>query len=155
MKAEVKEWWVEALDSGEYEKTVFALHRSDGTFCSLGVLGDLYLKHGGDGEWTAETEDIDWQDDDGVLGLRIVSQRDADVIHTTGLPYGVLKWADMTDVDCQQIVELNDGRLVSAPVTMPMPGALGQMGGQISMLRAVREDAKTFPEIAVWIKEHL
>ncbi|QGT54331.1 hypothetical protein b3_0087 [Synechococcus phage B3] len=49
MKQEIKEKWVAALRSGEYQQTTGCLRSSEG-FCCLGVLTDLYLKEH-DEEW--------------------------------------------------------------------------------------------------------
>lgn len=49
MKETIKQQWVTALRSNEYEQTVHSLHTSEG-FCCLGVLCDLYVKETGD-EW--------------------------------------------------------------------------------------------------------
>lgn len=43
MNSEVKQKWVEALRSGEYEQGRDFLNKG-GKFCCLGVLTDLYLK---------------------------------------------------------------------------------------------------------------
>lgn len=43
MKAEIKELWVAALESGEYTQNKGCL-RKEGSFCCLGVLSDLYAK---------------------------------------------------------------------------------------------------------------
>lgn len=45
MNPEIKEQWVAALRSGEYEQGAEYLHRDD-TFCCLGVLCDLAVKAG-------------------------------------------------------------------------------------------------------------
>jgi hypothetical protein len=47
MHPEIKELWVEALNSGGYDQTQMSLRYKEG-FCCLGVLCDLYLKHSGD-----------------------------------------------------------------------------------------------------------
>lgn len=51
MKKKIKEQWIEALRSGEYQQTAGCLHSENG-FCCLGVLTDLYLKEF-DEDWTA------------------------------------------------------------------------------------------------------
>jgi len=48
-KAQTKRWikWVEALESGEYKRTSYRLHREDGTMCCLGVAYNEFF----DGDW--------------------------------------------------------------------------------------------------------
>ncbi|QGT54329.1 hypothetical protein b3_0085 [Synechococcus phage B3] len=53
MKQEIKEKWVAALRSGEYQQTTGNLRDEKG-FCCLGVLTDLYLKENGV-EWVSES----------------------------------------------------------------------------------------------------
>jgi hypothetical protein len=50
MKSEIKELWIDALISGEYEKGTGAL-REDDTFCCLGVLCDLHRKQSVGAKW--------------------------------------------------------------------------------------------------------
>lgn len=40
-KAEVKERWISALRSGDYQQAFGALHNRDGAMCCLGVLCDV------------------------------------------------------------------------------------------------------------------
>lgn len=48
-KKEIREMWFEALESGNYKQGISRLNRTDTdqskTFCCLGVLGDLCIKH--------------------------------------------------------------------------------------------------------------
>ena len=50
MNPQIKQKWVDALRSGEYQQTQRYLHKKDG-FCCLGVLCDLYGKEN-NVEWT-------------------------------------------------------------------------------------------------------
>jgi len=43
MNPQIKQKWVDALRSGEYQQTKGRLHDENG-FCCLGVLCDLYIK---------------------------------------------------------------------------------------------------------------
>lgn len=56
MNQAIKEKWVNALKSGEYEQGTDFLNK-DGEFCCLGVLCDLYNKETG-----IEWEDAKWED---------------------------------------------------------------------------------------------
>lgn len=51
MNPVVKELWVKGLRSGEYEQGKNQLRDSNGKFCCLGVLCDLYTKETGRGNW--------------------------------------------------------------------------------------------------------
>ena len=62
MDESVKQEWIEALRSGDYEQSRHALRRTNGTdrFCCLGVLCDLYQDTTGKGEWQeSSVEEID------------------------------------------------------------------------------------------------
>jgi hypothetical protein len=50
MKTEIAEKWINALKSGKYSQCENKLKASDGGFCCLGVLTDLYLKEKGE-DW--------------------------------------------------------------------------------------------------------
>jgi hypothetical protein len=50
MNQEIKEKWIAALRSGEYNQTTGKLKTSSG-YCCAGVLCDLYRKETGNGEW--------------------------------------------------------------------------------------------------------
>lgn len=58
MNADVKELWINALRSGEYEQGEGALRvrLDDGSygFCCLGVLCDIYREETGEGEWSLD-----------------------------------------------------------------------------------------------------
>lgn len=47
MNPEIKEKWLEALRSGDYQQGTGRLKTIDGKFCCLGVLCDLYAKERG------------------------------------------------------------------------------------------------------------
>lgn len=81
MKAEIKERWVKALRSGQYNQGRHALKTPGDTYCCLGVLCEL-AKEDGIGDW------------DGRRSF-VVSERD----YSSGsLPLGVQEWAE-TDLD--------------------------------------------------------
>lgn len=50
MNPEVKEKWINALCSGQYEQAVGALTIDEG-YCCLGVLCDLHQQETGSGKW--------------------------------------------------------------------------------------------------------
>ena len=56
MKTEIRDLWVEALRSGEYEQGRSALRPEKGRFCCLGVLCDLHSLANKAGEgWSGES----------------------------------------------------------------------------------------------------
>lgn len=56
MKPDIKRLWVEALRSGDYMQAVGRLRYGD-EYCCLGVLSDVYRKHGGFDHGLSEGED--------------------------------------------------------------------------------------------------
>jgi hypothetical protein len=80
MKPEIKEKWIAALKSGEYQKGVDSLRQQvgEGEFrhCCLGVLCELHMKETGEGQWS----------ENNVYGTTTGSERD-------WLPTAVQKWA--------------------------------------------------------------
>lgn len=47
MNKEIKQKWVKALRSGKYKQTRSKLKSTNGRFCCLGVLCDIYAKENG------------------------------------------------------------------------------------------------------------
>lgn len=125
MKEDIKERWITALDSGEYEQARGALHRAGRFFCALGVLGDLYVKETGKGEWCTPDDVVTHERGWYLLGhyLRVGSAAGSYV----SLPWEVLLWAGLPVTKAKRVVEWNDGP----------------------------EEPRTFSEIAVLVKENL
>lgn len=121
MKEEIKQKWVDALRSGQYEKGKWYLtRRNEGkeTFCVLGVLCDLAIKDGvelpviyGDGndneaQWTEfRIYQSMWNEEEGEY----------DDPNYTDLPNEVLRWAGLDEnpivvygEDLATLTELND-----------------------------------------------
>jgi len=88
MDQRVKELWLKALRSDEYEQTTGKLRIADTTsigYCCLGVLCDLYQKDTGRGEW--EQQGIEgWFVDEDEFGK---VQDNVELIST------VAKWAGL------------------------------------------------------------
>ena len=76
MKLEIKQKWVAALRSGEYEQTEGVLRNGNG-YCCLGVLCDIYSKETG----------VEWED----MGFGGFAVHGADSV----LPFEVRQWADL------------------------------------------------------------
>ena len=80
MNSQIKERWVRALRSGQYEQTKGILHNNQG-YCCLGVLCDLYAKEH-DVEWQEPHEDNSFYTMNGCGST---------------LPDVVVEWADVED----------------------------------------------------------
>jgi hypothetical protein len=78
MNPQIKQKWLNALRSGEYQQTQERLRKEDG-FCCLGVLCDLYIKE----------NNVEWQHNevDGYLYEK----------NSTVLPLSVIEWAGVED----------------------------------------------------------
>jgi hypothetical protein len=97
MKTEIKEKWVNALRSGEYEQGQGVLRSSD-KFCCLGVLCDLYLN---------EVLDPDsyWQTDEfgKTWFTSFDRERGEDYDVEEFLPDVVIEWSELTNSDPEVI----------------------------------------------------
>ena len=93
MNQEIKKRWVDALRSGKYKQCTGALHKTDGGFCVLGVLCDLYDSN----LWTqAPCNDIYY---------------DFSKWGHSYLPKKVIQWADIGSiVYCGPQVDFNDSK---------------------------------------------
>lgn len=100
MNEEVKQKWLEALRSGEYEQGKEMLRRHDDKFCCLGVLTDLYVKDNAT-EWQVN-DNGDWYvGDDG---------------ETQFLAFEVQEWADLhTSAGAYEDGELIEDNDVGTP----------------------------------------
>jgi hypothetical protein len=76
MNPQIKQKWLNALRSGEYQQTQERLRKEDG-FCCLGVLCDLYGKE----------NNVEWQHNevDGYFYEK----------NSAVLPLSVMEWADV------------------------------------------------------------
>jgi hypothetical protein len=78
MNPQIKQKWVDALRSGEYQQTQKRLRTEDG-FCCLGVLCDLYGKE----------NNVEWQHNE-VVGYFYEN-------HSFSLPSSVVEWSGVED----------------------------------------------------------
>lgn len=69
MNQEIKEMWVAALRSGEYEQGRRQLCSIDGKMCCLGVLSDLYIKITGQAKWADDGTTFLWDNGEEKLVL--------------------------------------------------------------------------------------
>ena len=99
MNEQVKQKWLSALRSGDYQQTQLKLHTDDG-FCCLGVLCDLYGKE----------HNVEWD---------LVEDEDHSYYmfqdHPATLPLSVVEWVGVEssnpyidDSRSLTLVELND-----------------------------------------------
>ena len=72
MNPQVKEKWLNALRSGDYQQTQSCLRKEDG-FCCLGVLCDLYGKEH-NVEWNLGDDGTyyEFQDNESILPLSVI-----------------------------------------------------------------------------------
>ena len=82
MNPTVKQKWLTALRSGEYEQAQHELHTHDHHFCCLGVLCDLY----------ATEHNVPWQLREDFSGYLILANKDI-------LPAEVADWAELRDIN--------------------------------------------------------
>jgi hypothetical protein len=76
MNPQIKQKWVSALRSGEYQQTQRLLHYENG-FCCLGVLCDLYLKE----------NQLEWEPSTHSNNVYVFQNNGAD------LPFSVIEWS--------------------------------------------------------------
>ena len=77
MNPQIKQKWVSALRSGEYQQTKGFLRKEDG-FCCLGVLCDLYGKE----------NNVKWEIEDNIYKYEK---------YVTNLPPSVVEWSGIAD----------------------------------------------------------
>ena len=98
MKEEIKNKWVAALRSGDYEQTKHTLKDKKG-FCCLGVLCDLYSPN----QWES------FSDENNCYNYRFSA---VDIIGEL-LPSGIMEWSGMKSDDgkrggYQRLSSIND-----------------------------------------------
>jgi len=94
MNPQVKQKWIDALRSGEYEQAKFTLKCEYG-YCCLGVLTDLYIQEN-DLEWVYDNKSNNYEFD-GNEG---------------SLCNYVIKWSDFPDGKVEEeLIKMNDTTL--------------------------------------------
>lgn len=106
MKPEIKEQWLQALRSGQYQQATKQL-RYHNNFCCLGVLCDLHSKETGEKNWRTVTVGHKTHDPDLMYSSMVY-------INMEGiLPDEVIKWSGLRDPDPTinkvPLSKLNDG----------------------------------------------
>lgn len=98
----VKPLWLNALRSDEFTQGAGVLHSNDDTYCCLGVLCELYMRH--------SEENIDWRYDNHRAQYYLFGEEEL-------LPVKVMEWAgiednsgtiNLSDMTYTTLAELND-----------------------------------------------
>ena len=132
MRQEIKDLWIEALESGKYEKGKGTLRGADDSYCCLGVLCDIYRTRRRKGSWKTDTYGQFYFE---VSGVNKDYRFDDNYRSDVNLPSKVATWAGLTLHD--PIVDLEE---YDEPVC-------------ISWVND--EEAETFEPIVKLIKEQL
>lgn len=106
MDAAIKQEWVTALRSGEYEQGNTVLRSHDNKFCCLGVLCDIYGKHKG----------VTWSDNPDYhryLFLERITLLPQEVIEWSGVSeFGLVKGFNERDAELSiTLTNLNDNNM--------------------------------------------
>jgi hypothetical protein len=109
MNHQVKQLWLEALRSGEYEQGTVVL-KSKNAFCCLGVLCDIHRKVTSNGQWRPVSGHSFYAYDTGGIGCHLPPR---DVVSWAELdadnPYvGVGQISCINDVDRLSFLEIAD-----------------------------------------------
>ncbi len=112
MNPTVKEKWVKALRSGEYNQGTGCL-RSDNGHCCLGVLCDLYTKEFPDkSRWGFQIETIPSADGREGYEFSVTDGKQLIAADSLTLPKPVQEWAGLSEnnpkVGGESLAELND-----------------------------------------------
>lgn len=131
MNPQVKEMWVNALLSDDYEQGTGNLKSAKG-FCCLGVLCDLY----------AQEHNEEWQTSTSFLGIEEENLRSTDYWYFQGesefLPGRVMDWAGLNS-NCPEIKFFDDEEELDYTNTVA----------------ELNDDGMNFREIANLIQEQL
>lgn len=140
MKPEIKQKWIEALESGKYKKGVEKLRiEEEGklSYCCLGVLCDLHLEETGEGKW----------EKDGTYRATIEGVVSSS---QTVLPSKVREWAGMRDTTGLFSVKEEDTELLNS--IFRYESFPGTESGLTSVNDASKK--KDFSDVLPFIKKH-
>lgn len=130
MDVKVKQLWIEALESGEYNQTKGFLKTSEG-HCCLGVLCDLYAKKTGKGVWS----ESDGRKEGAYEMVTECGERSL-----CGLPSPVAEWAGLSEWE----------GLVAIPTALELPKPLDTA---LRTLAHANDKGFSFNEIADMLRE--
>lgn len=134
MNPEIKEKWIAALESGEYEQGQQCLNDNN-KFCCLGVLSDLYIKETGLAQWK-------------IKGIsRKIFATIGQTIDEHYLPKVVAEWAGLPS---WYNVADTKHHAVELPVPVDAPEK-----DNCDTLALANDQGLTFPQIAQIIREQL
>lgn len=100
MKSQIKQKWLDALRSGEYEKCESNLHKNGG-FCCLGVLTDLYIQEHPDAHWKEYGATLRNKE----LYYAFVGTKTTEYNEEEYLPDEVVGWADLSSENPRVVSE--------------------------------------------------
>lgn len=149
MNEQIKQQWIGALTSGEYNQTTDCLNDGKG-MCCLGVLTDLYRKEHG-GEWKLSINAAKFGEGRYALSGPEMSELDANEITST--PMCVQVWADLEECIPQIPFMSRDTieHLKEESEKMP-PEEFSIYNASVA---AMNDGGLTFPQIADIIKAFL
>jgi len=105
MNQEIKQRWIEALRSGEYQQGKESLYHC-GKFCCLGVLTDLYIKEHGL-QWKQDSADLwSFEEEGGVLPRSVQKRSGIDFPNPTILSDRATDHNDNYDLSFNEIAAL-------------------------------------------------
>ncbi|HEY6018330.1 MAG TPA: hypothetical protein VIY48_00060 [Candidatus Paceibacterota bacterium] len=121
MVPEVKALLLDALKSGEYQKTTGLLkrHNDDDTvgYCCLGVLSDVANKQGVCGEWKRATDGAGYPQHWYDMPEEVNDGFETYVSNNTAfLPKSVAEWSGLDDAVQTVLANINDESTDFAPV---------------------------------------
>lgn len=134
MNPEIKDRWLQKLESGEYEQTTGELRNDEG-FCCLGVLCEVAVEDG-----------IICRGDSGYLS----TGPDGMYVENSTLPREVVKWAGLESINPTVPFELQED---DCPCGEPHDDDVETTKMELSELND--SERLTFREIASYIKDNL
>jgi hypothetical protein len=106
MRAQIKQLWIDRLRSGQDRQGCGYLHATDGVFCALGVLADLYVTLALEAEWVRRrtlTGDLDQFIPNVFVMTDHIGSRSA-----SSYSKGMCHWADIDGIVLSNVIAQND-----------------------------------------------
>lgn len=105
MNQAIRQRLASALSSGNYPQTMILLRDHVG-YCALGVLVDLFIKDHPEYKWDVKYVDYFCR----VTSTQATYPMYSFCKHSAVLPDFVKKWAELTDVEEEDILVMNDNK---------------------------------------------
>lgn len=137
MNQDIKQRWVSALRSGEFEQGTDNLRKGD-KFCCLGVLCELAVQDG-----VINPPELSWESTE-IYGYG--KSEEQEYANTGELPEVVAKWAGLVDEDI--LDEFSDEPIADLDPYISFDGSS-------KTLSELNDSGKTFIELAELIEEKL